>query len=151
MLLIQKLALGLFLLISWNAPTDAIVRIAGDRGGQIGTYVDKYQGLRNSGETVIIDGMCASACTIVLGVVPHNKICITPNARLGFHAAWDYGYNGRAVTNPEATEILYGMYPTPVQRWIARRGGLRSQMIWLRGKQLQAMYRMCGTSANAKF
>ena len=26
-----------------------------------GTYVGKYQGLRNSGEAVIIDGLCASA------------------------------------------------------------------------------------------
>ena len=37
---------------------------------RIGTYVDKYQGLRTSGETVIIDGLCASACTIVLGAFP---------------------------------------------------------------------------------
>jgi len=28
------------------------------------TYIAKYQGLRASGETVIIDGLCASACTM---------------------------------------------------------------------------------------
>ena len=84
-----------------------MVRIGEDRGGRIGTYVDKYQGLRSSGETVIIDGLCASACTIVLGAVPHDKICVTSHANLGFHAAWDFGANGRAVTNPEATQMLY--------------------------------------------
>ena len=42
-------------------------------GGKIGAYVDKYQGLRSSGQKVIIDGLCASACTIVLGSVPYDK------------------------------------------------------------------------------
>lgn len=72
----------------------AVVRISDDRGGRIGTYVDKYQGLKTSGETVIIDGLCASACTIVLGAVPHDKICVTSRASLGFHAAWDPGAGG---------------------------------------------------------
>ncbi len=127
----------------------AVVRIADDRGGRIGTYVDKYQGLRSSGETVIIDGLCASACTIVLGAVPHDKICVTSNANLGFHAAWDVGSNGRAVTNPEATQMLYSMYPTPVRRWIARRGGLTPHMIFLRGRQLAGMYKPCYMDAQA--
>ena len=127
----------------------AVVRIAEDRGGQIGTYVDKYQGLRSSGETVIIDGLCASACTIVLGAIPHDKICVTSQANLGFHAAWDLGKDGLAVTNPEATEVLYSMYPSNVRRWIARRGGLKPRMIFLRGKQLQAMYKPCYLNAQA--
>ena len=93
----------------------AVVRIADDRGGRIGTYVDKYQGLRTRARPVIIDGLCASACTIVLGAVPHDRICVTSHANLGFHAAWDFGANGRAVTNAEATQMLYSMYPTPVK------------------------------------
>ncbi len=45
--------------------------------------------------------------------------------------------------------MLYSMYPTPVRRWIAQRGGLKAQMIFLRGKQLQAMYRPCYLEAQA--
>ena len=130
--------LAAVLLLAGVGASQAVVRIADDRGGRIGTYVDKYQGLRTSGETVIIDGLCASACTIVLGAVPHDKICVTSHANLGFHAAWDFGANGRAVTNPEATQMLYSMYPSQVRRWIAARGGLTPRMIFLRGKQLQA-------------
>ena len=130
--------LAAVLLLAGVGASHAVVRIADDRGGRIGTYVDKYQGLRTSGETVIIDGLCASACTIVLGAVPHDKICVTSHANLGFHAAWDFGANGRAVTNPEATQMLYSMYPSQVRRWIAQRGGLTPQMIFLRGKQLLA-------------
>ena len=127
----------------------AAVRISQDRGGRIGTYVDKYQELRISGDTVIIDGLCASACTIVLGAVAHDKICVTSHANLGFHAAWDFGANGRSVTNPEATQMLFSMYPSPVRRWIAARGGLKPQMIFLRGKQLMSMYRPCYLDAQA--
>jgi hypothetical protein len=141
--------LAAVLLLAGVASSHAVVRIAEDRGGRIGTYVDKYQGLRSSGETVIIDGLCASACTIVLGAVPHDKICVTSKANLGFHAAWDLGANGRAVTNSEATQMLYSMYPTQVRRWIAQRGGLTPRMIFLRGRQLMGMYRPCYMDARA--
>jgi hypothetical protein len=141
--------LAAVLLVAGMGASHAVVRIAEDRGGRIGTYVDKYQGLRSSGETVIIDGLCASACTIVLGAVPHDKICVTSHANLGFHAAWDFGANGRAVTNPEATQMLYSMYPSPVRRWISQRGGLTPHMIFLRGKQLMGMYKPCYLDAQA--
>ena len=121
----------------------AVVRIADDRGGQIGAYLDKYQSLRTSGETVIIDGYCASACTMVLGMVPRNKICVTSRASLGFHAAWDLDAKGREVTNLGATRMLYSMYPSPVRRWITARGGLKSQLIVLQGVDLMNMYRSC--------
>jgi hypothetical protein len=141
--------LAAVLLLAGMGASHAVVRIAEDRGGRIGTYVDKYQGLRSSGETVIIDGLCASACTIILGAVSHDKICVTSHASLGFHAAWDFGANGRAITNPEATQMLYSMYPSAVRRWIAQRGGLTPHMIFLRGKQLMSMYRPCYLDAQA--
>jgi hypothetical protein len=148
----MKLLTGLLaavLLLAGVGASHAVVRIGEDRGGRIGTYVDRYQGLRSSGETVIIDGLCASACTIILGAVPHDKICVTSHANLGFHAAWDFGANGRAVTNPEATQMLYSMYPSPIRRWIAARGGLTPHMIFLRGKQLMSMFKPCYLDAQA--
>jgi hypothetical protein len=148
----MKLATGLLaaiLVLIGMAPSHAVVRIADDRGGRIGTYVDKYQGLRSSGETVIIDGLCASACTIVLGAIPRDKICVTSHATLGFHAAWDFGANGRAITNPEATQMLYSMYPSSVKHWISARGGLTPHMIFLRGKELQALFKPCYLDAQA--
>jgi hypothetical protein len=108
----------------------------------------RVQGLRSSGETVVIDGLCASACTIVLNAVPHDKICVTSRATLGFHAAWNFGAKGRTITDREATLMLYSMYPMPVQRWIAARGGLTPHMIFLRGKVLQAMYKPCYIDAH---
>jgi hypothetical protein len=136
-------------LLAGNRASDAAVRIVEDVGGRIGTYVNKYQDVRNSGETVIIDGFCASACTIVLGTVPHEKICVTSRAKLGFHAAWDRGSNGRRIPNPGATQSLYSMYPVEVRHWIDQRGGLAPQMIFLRGRELAAMYRPCYLDSHA--
>lgn len=145
---VTGLLAGVLLLAGLTA-SHAVVRIADDRGGRIGTYVDKYQSLRTSGETVVIDGLCASACTIVLGAVPHDRICVTSRASLGFHAAWDPGKGGRPVTNVEATQMLYKMYPASIRHWIARRGGLKPRMIFLRGHQLTSMYKPCYMDAHA--
>jgi hypothetical protein len=141
--------LAAVLLLAGVAAGRAEVRIAEDRGGRIETYVGKFQGVRNSGEIVIIDGFCASACTIVLGTVPHDRICVTSRAKLGFHAAWDPGSNGRKITNAEATQTLYLMYPSEIRRWIDQRGGLTPHMIFLRGRELTAMYRPCYLDSQA--
>ena len=135
--------LAAVLLFAGVGASHAAVRIADDRGGRIGLCVNKYQRLRSSAQSVVIDGLCASTCTIVLGAVPHDKICVTSRATLGFHAAYDFASNGGTITDREATMMLYSMYPMPVQRWIAARGGLTSQMIFLRGKVLQTMYKPC--------
>src|ERR1700752_5330930 len=102
----------------------ATVRIANDRGGRIGAYIDKYKQLRDSGEFVIIDGYCLAACTIVLGAIPRDRICLTSNAKFGFQAAWDLDANGHRVTNPEATRMIYAVYPAAVRDWIAQHGGM---------------------------
>jgi hypothetical protein len=138
------------MLLASLSASEAATRIAGDRGGRIGTYLDKFQDLRRSGDRVMIDGLCASACTLVLGVIAEDKICVTPRAKLGFHAAWDANARGRPVTNREATRLLFSMYPDPVKRWITRRGGLKRHMIFLSGPQLARMYRPCHLDAEAR-
>src|SRR3954469_13456661 len=99
------------------------VRIVSDPGGQIGPYLQNLAALRGSGERVIIDGPCLSACTMVLGVIPRERICVTSRARLGFHAAWHPGDDGHPVPSQEATKLLMDIYPEHVRSWIARRGG----------------------------
>jgi hypothetical protein len=62
--------------------------------------------LSATGEQIVIDGTCSSACTLVLGIVPHDRICVTSNAVLGFHAAWRPGFLGVAVINNPGTQTL---------------------------------------------
>jgi hypothetical protein len=121
----------------------AAVRIANDPGGQIGPYLQNLIALRDSGQSVIIDGPCLSACTLVLGVIPRERICVTRRARLGFHAAWHPGENGRPITSRGGTQLLMEVYPQHVRNWIRRRGGLTPQMKYLSGRELASMYRTC--------
>lgn len=138
----------LFFLFAYFAPAlpqaaAASVRIADDGGGNIGQYWARYMAIRDSGEQVVIDGTCSSACTMVLGIVPHNRICVTPHAVLGFHAAWRPGFLGLPVINAPATRTLLSFYPNPIRQWVARNGGLGPDMMYLSGPELFAMYREC--------
>ena len=124
-------------------PASADVRIVSDAGGQIGPYLEQLVALRGSGERVVIDGPCLSACTMVLGVIPPERICVTQRARLGFHAAWHPASNGQPITSRGGTQLLMDVYPPNVRRWIARKGGLTQRMFYLHGRELAAMYRPC--------
>jgi len=137
---------GLLSLAATDA-SQALIRIKNDRGGEIDRYVDKYEKLRASRQPVMIDGLCASACTIVLTAIVPRNICVTPRAILAFHAAWDFSTNGRIVTNAGATRFLYSMYPSQIQRWLDNRGGLTPRTVFLEGKQLERMYQPCWRAA----
>jgi hypothetical protein len=121
----------------------ALTRISDDVGGRIGQYVETFAAIRDSGEQVMIDGACLSACTIVLGLVPRDRICVTERALLGFHAAWMPGPAGRPVFSMIGTRTLWEVYPQHVRKWLARRGGLSKKMIFLQGRELAAMYSEC--------
>src|SRR5450756_2657781 len=69
-------------------PARADLHITRDHGGYVEEYKAKYERIRDRKERVIIDGICNSACTLVFGIVPLNKICVTPRASLGFHQAY---------------------------------------------------------------
>lgn len=134
---------AILLVMMSGASASATIRIYDDRGGQIGDYLAKYQALRASGEHVVIDGTCASACTMLLGEIPRNRICVTPRAVLEFHTAWDPTPSGNQVVNSAGNQILWSSYPSDVRQWISRHGGLRPQIIYLRGPELAAMYPLC--------
>lgn len=138
-----RAALAAMVLIAGMAAASATVRIADDSGGQIGDYLSKFKALRESGERVEIDGTCASACTMLLGTIPRNRICVTPRAVLEFHSAWDPTASGATPTSEAGNQILWSTYPAQVRTWIRRHGGLNSRIIRLSGPALAAMYPAC--------
>src|ERR1700722_8427051 len=124
-------------------PAAATVRITEDRGGNIGEYWSRFTALRDAKEQVIIDGICSSACTMVLGIVPRDRICVTDNAALGFHAAYRPGFLGSRVVNEPATRTLMSIYPDVIRQWLALNGGLGTETVYLSGPELFALYRKC--------
>lgn len=126
-----------------SIPARAEVRIIQSPGGQVGPFLDLFEKVRASGERVVIDGPCLSACTLVLSIVPGERICVTRRAVLGFHAARSADRQGRFYAEPEASEAVLEAYPGPVRDWISRRGGLTSRLLLLRGRDLAAIYPRC--------
>ena len=124
-------------------PASATVRIISDPGGRVVEYLERFLAARASGEPIIIDGPCLSACTLAIGVLPLRQVCATPKAVLGFHAAWRRTANGGQVTSPLMTELMYELYPANVRKWIASHGGLSRRLILLKGRELAAMVPAC--------
>jgi hypothetical protein len=121
----------------------AEIRILASPGGEVGPFLEMFERVRQSGERVVIDGPCLSACTLVLMTIPEERICVTRRAVLGFHAARSMDGRGRMYAEPEASREVQAAYPEPVRQWIARRGGLTSRLLLLRGRELAAMYPRC--------
>jgi hypothetical protein len=140
--MVFRVASGALLLLMSMASGSATVTIYDDPGGQIGEYLDRFHALRRSGEHVIIDGTCASACAMLLGVLPRNQICVTPRAVFAFHSAWEPTPGGNKLSKA-GTKYMWANYPSNVRKWISLHGGLRSGFIYLRGPDLAAMYPAC--------
>jgi hypothetical protein len=68
----------LMMMIMIIASAFASGTVYNDDGGQIGAYLAKYKALRASGERVVIDDTCASACTMLLGMISRNRITDLP-------------------------------------------------------------------------
>ena len=125
-------------------PVRADFRILSSSGGELSSYLTVFARVRQSGDRVIIDGPCLSACTLVLSTIPKNRICVTRRAVLGFHAPQKLDpRSGRMSRTPEATRIVTQSYPAGVRAWIKKRGGLTGKVIYLRGRELGSLYRRC--------
>jgi hypothetical protein len=139
----MKAVLAALALCAAIAPARADVRILASPGGEVGPFLELFERVRESGERVVIDGPCLSACTLVLSTVPSDRICVTRRAVLGFHAARSVDRRGRVYAEPEASQAVLEAYPAPVRSWISRRGGLTSRLLLLRGRELAAIYPRC--------
>jgi hypothetical protein len=127
---ISPLALLLLPFVATTPVRAELLHITRDHGGYVEEYKARYKRVRDKGERVIIDGICNSACTLVFGIVPINRICVTPRASLGFHQAYyDKAFTfGIKVTSAEGTSDLMSYYPDTVKDWIRRNGGLTTDM-----------------------
>jgi hypothetical protein len=127
------------LFIAGSASAD--VRIVNDPGGEVSSYLRTFYEVRASGERIVIDGPCLSACTLLTGIVPRTHVCVTRRAVLGFHAASYYNDVSRSLGPTRAgTRLVMRLYPPEIRAWISRHGGLTPHLITMRGPDLAALY-----------
>jgi hypothetical protein len=140
---VPRAIIALILLLVSHEAARADLRIVSSAGGEVGSYLRLFAAVRQSGQRVIIDGPCLSACTLVLSTIEYGRICVTPRAVLGFHAARWIDQRGQQYAAPNETRLLTATYPAEVRAWIERNGGLTQKVIFLRGRQLAALYARC--------
>lgn len=124
-------------------PAFAAILITDDSGGSVGAYIEKYASIRDSAERVIVDGSCLSACTLVLALVPPERICLTQNAVFGFHAASSSEDDRFPAAAGAATRALWALYPAPVRKLIAKKGGLSDKIVYLSAQELSSSFARC--------
>lgn len=118
-----------------------------DRGGVIDAYAAKYKAIRAHGARVIIDAPCDSACTLVVGLVPAQRVCVTENAQLGFHSgAYRYS-DGRSEYSRAATEQMRRVYPTKVRAMLRQHGwdghSPHPEIIYLTRSEVLSLFKPC--------
>jgi hypothetical protein len=139
----SRAAIATVLFLVSQAPAAGEVRILASPGGEAGAYLTLFETLNRSGERVVIDGPCFSACTLVLTAIPLERICATRQAVFGFHAPQLVDQQGRKYAAPDATRLVAASYPAEIRGWIAQHGGLTAKPIFLRGRALAALVQRC--------
>src|SRR5271170_1480028 len=111
----QAVLAGALASVLVTCAASADVRIVSDPGGEVSAYVQKFRELRASGERIVIDGPCLSACTLLTGIIPRDRICVTRRAVLGFHAASYYDDASRSlVPTREGSGLVMRLYPAAI-------------------------------------
>ena len=109
------------------------IEVYDNHGGSVAAYSERWAGLARRGVSVRIVGPCQSACTVLLGHIPHNRICVTPAASFGFHLAH----------LPQATATLWASYSPGIKAWINAHGGLTRNFIWMRAPDTYRFFHKC--------
>ena len=121
------------------SPASALV-VVNNPGGAVVQFYRQEMELEARGEPVVVRGRCASACTVVL----HNpRVCVAPGGSFMFHSAFipvdpANGDFRRAEDSPEATSLMWSMYPAGVRAWINARGGMTARPLFMSAEQAWA-------------
>jgi hypothetical protein len=140
-------------LFLFQAPATAAVVITDDGGGIITEFEQRYSTLKAADQLVILDGDCASACTLVLNIMPRERVCITPRVRLGFHSA-AIRRNFQIEFSQAGTDMVFKAYPEVIKKLLRSKGwdggelpGWREgKLIWLDYNDMRAFYRDCAAA-----
>jgi hypothetical protein len=144
----RSFLMAAILAASLTTPAHSAQRIMFDPGGILTIYIEKYNEWRRTGELVVLDGFCISACTMVLGLIRPERACATPFARLAFHSAsYHDRMSGQRSFAREATRLLWHIYPHNVRALLLRRGwqdGMdHEHLIYVEGDELRSISRPC--------
>lgn len=132
----KKMIAGLVLMTSAFGASIAAaetIDVSDSHGGSVAAYSQRWKALAARGVKVRIVGACQSACTVLLGYIPRDHICVMPAARFGFHTAH----------RPDMTGVLWHAYASDIQGWINARGGLTPDFKWMGAPDTYRYFHKC--------
>ena len=105
------IALGAGTYVIKNSGEPAVVYA--NPGGGIFEFMDAYGKILKDGIPLEVRGVCASACTFFLGILPKEQVCYTDRAYLGFHGVYSGGFLSPPSFNQPMTRWTYEYVYTP--------------------------------------
>lgn len=113
-----------------STPIQRVV-VKDDPGGRLDQYLQSLVLIKKAGLGVKFDGMCASACTLIVNTELSLDVCITQNAKLGIHHPFlmssdgDIAYSIPAIAqaNQVWSEVFYKKYPEWLRKFIDTNNG----------------------------
>ena len=97
-----------------------VVVITLGKGGRMDEHHQRYTDYRLAKTKVEVRGPCYSACTLVLGYVPVENLCIAEGAFMAFHAVRSKESGERMNYD---TWYAYNSMPPEIRWWIDDNGG----------------------------
>lgn len=123
--------------------SETTIHIRHDKGGDLRLYQIKARVARELKLNVIIDGLCASACTVLVQL-PRSQVCATARAELGFHRVrLAKPVDNGAARLRRANHELMRSYPVGIRNWIERRGGLSDRLLKMKSAEVMRHIRRC--------
>ena len=127
------LLLAALVFTAFSASAAETIDVFDNHGGRVVEYNARWAALGARGVNVRITGPCQSACTVLLKHIPRSRICVTPEARFGFHQA----------NLPEATATLWSGYGSDIRAWINAHGGLQKEFVWMGAPDVFRYFKKC--------
>ena len=101
-------------------PLGQLVVLQDETGGSIGWHKLRFAAYQREEVRVELHGSCYSACTLITGYVPKDKLCFASGAFLAFHAAQTADRRKHA----DGTLQMYLIYPKFIRDWVDEQGGI---------------------------
>lgn len=137
---------------------DRTLIIHEDFGGDISAYVADiiYQKMSNVNK-VVIDGTCASACILWMHNDFDMDVCVTKNAKIGWHIPYWMSKDGNIIVDEDVAminqsisdQILSGMPSEMRDFWMSKtlpsasKGDPAGQLVWIMGDDAIKMIGAC--------
>lgn len=97
--------------------------ISNDGGGELTQYIDRFLLINENKDIVkvIISGSCFSACTLFIGIIDKEKICVKEDTMFGFHSASTVSDN-KLSFSLSGSRLMWLFYSEEVRKKLIDRG-----------------------------